>query len=384
MAPAPTTEPEINPYELLSVSQEATEAEIRSAYRSRSLKVHPDRNRNDPDAARKFHELTNASNILLDPLRRLALDAQLRLAAAKKARFAAYDAKRQNLVTELEEREREFKRARLEKEKARAAREGENDRVKEAGRRLREEREREREEQQRANLERTKAEHEDLDVTAPPALGPYDTTIRVKFPLAKFPELSTASALAAHFKRFGEVDEDAIVLSVKPKKPGKKKKSVTQEKCAPDGQSHVDMIVNALVTFNQISAAFGVISSGPKLKEQGMEVAWAGGESEPPILQWLRDRGELGRKSSEPFSGSAAEKHTSKTPQIPTSTDSSKFYSFPSTFPSTFPVEPPPSSSIPPTTNLDYESLTLLRLREAERARLEREILEAEARDQES
>lgn len=33
---------------------------------------------------------------------------------------------------------------------------------------------------------------------------------------------------------------------------------------------------------------------------------------------------------------------------------------------------------------MDYESLTLLRLREAERAKLEREILEAEAREQES
>ena len=34
---------ENNPYELLGISQEATEAEIRTAYRTRSLKVHPDR-----------------------------------------------------------------------------------------------------------------------------------------------------------------------------------------------------------------------------------------------------------------------------------------------------------------------------------------------------
>lgn len=43
MAPAAPAETESNPYELLGVSQEATEAEIRTAYRSRSLKVHPDR-----------------------------------------------------------------------------------------------------------------------------------------------------------------------------------------------------------------------------------------------------------------------------------------------------------------------------------------------------
>jgi len=39
----PSSETEPNPYELLGISQDATETEIRSAYRARSLKVHPDR-----------------------------------------------------------------------------------------------------------------------------------------------------------------------------------------------------------------------------------------------------------------------------------------------------------------------------------------------------
>ena len=34
---------EINPYELLDVNLESSEADIRRAYRQRSLKVHPDR-----------------------------------------------------------------------------------------------------------------------------------------------------------------------------------------------------------------------------------------------------------------------------------------------------------------------------------------------------
>lgn len=38
-----TAEEEINPYELIGVGLEATEAEIKTAYRQRSLKVHPDR-----------------------------------------------------------------------------------------------------------------------------------------------------------------------------------------------------------------------------------------------------------------------------------------------------------------------------------------------------
>ena len=39
---------EINPYALLEVNLESTEQKIRTAYRQRSLKVHPDRVRSRP------------------------------------------------------------------------------------------------------------------------------------------------------------------------------------------------------------------------------------------------------------------------------------------------------------------------------------------------
>ena len=257
-----------------------------------------------------------ASTLLLDPLRRLALDAQFRLAAAKKARFSAYDSKRKTLVTELEERERAFKKSRLETEKEKAAREGENDRIKEAGRRMREERERRLEELAKTSTEGARAEgDEDIsDENAPPPLGPYDTTVRVKFTLLAFPSLNTAPALASHFKHFGEIDEDAVVLLIKPKKSGKKKKK--SGKGTDEGaQGEMEKVVNAAVCFTQIGAAFAVVSSGPTLKEQGMEVSWAGG-SEPPVLEWLRERGELGGKhkrttpSAAPLDGMPGGNHT--------------------------------------------------------------------------
>jgi hypothetical protein len=37
------TEVDVNPYQLLDVKIESTDQEIRTAYRQRSLKVHPDR-----------------------------------------------------------------------------------------------------------------------------------------------------------------------------------------------------------------------------------------------------------------------------------------------------------------------------------------------------
>ena len=46
----------------------------------------------------------------MDPLRRLALDLKLRVKQARTERFKAADSKRKNLLDELEERERAFKR----------------------------------------------------------------------------------------------------------------------------------------------------------------------------------------------------------------------------------------------------------------------------------
>lgn len=43
VSPTAMSDEEINPYELLEVKVESTDQEIRTAYRQRSLKVHPDR-----------------------------------------------------------------------------------------------------------------------------------------------------------------------------------------------------------------------------------------------------------------------------------------------------------------------------------------------------
>ena len=129
--------------------------------------------RHNVHAARKFHELVQAQELLLDPLRRMALDAKLRIKEARKARYAQYDAKRKGLVEELEERERTLKKARVEKEAEKKERFRENERIMEEGRRLREEREKElaRREQERADLERKAQQAANAGVEPPPS-GP--------------------------------------------------------------------------------------------------------------------------------------------------------------------------------------------------------------------
>lgn len=54
-----------NPYRLLGLSRSATEQDITTAFRKASLKVHPDRCPNDPDAAAKFGQLIQARDLLL-------------------------------------------------------------------------------------------------------------------------------------------------------------------------------------------------------------------------------------------------------------------------------------------------------------------------------
>jgi molecular chaperone DnaJ len=61
-------------YEVLDVSREASEDEIRRAYRQAALKHHPDRNPGDPTAETKFKEATEAYSVLSDQEKRATYD----------------------------------------------------------------------------------------------------------------------------------------------------------------------------------------------------------------------------------------------------------------------------------------------------------------------
>jgi molecular chaperone DnaJ len=60
-------------YALLGVPREATEAEIKKAYRKLAMEYHPDRNP-APDAEARFKEITEAYEVLRDPQKRSAYD----------------------------------------------------------------------------------------------------------------------------------------------------------------------------------------------------------------------------------------------------------------------------------------------------------------------
>jgi molecular chaperone DnaJ len=61
-------------YEVLGVSKGVTEAELKKAYRKLAMKYHPDRNKGDAEAEKKFKEAAEAYEILRDPQKRAQYD----------------------------------------------------------------------------------------------------------------------------------------------------------------------------------------------------------------------------------------------------------------------------------------------------------------------
>jgi molecular chaperone DnaJ len=62
-------------YELLGLDRDATEAQVRRAYRRLARRWHPDLNPGNAEAARRYAAITEAYDTLVDPVRRVAYDA---------------------------------------------------------------------------------------------------------------------------------------------------------------------------------------------------------------------------------------------------------------------------------------------------------------------
>src|SRR3954462_2623728 len=64
----------IDYYRVLGVNKNASEEEIKKAYRKLARKYHPDLNPNDKEANRKFQQINEANEVLSDPEKRKKYD----------------------------------------------------------------------------------------------------------------------------------------------------------------------------------------------------------------------------------------------------------------------------------------------------------------------
>ncbi|PLK27147.1 DnaJ C-terminal domain-containing protein [Novosphingobium sp. TH158] len=63
-----------DPYAILGVARNASEKDIKSAYRKLAKELHPDRNKENPKAAERFSEVTRAYDLLSDATKRAQFD----------------------------------------------------------------------------------------------------------------------------------------------------------------------------------------------------------------------------------------------------------------------------------------------------------------------
>lgn len=64
----------MDPYKILGVSRNATQDEIKKAYRRLALETHPDRNKGDENAEERFKNIGRAWDILSDPKKKAEYD----------------------------------------------------------------------------------------------------------------------------------------------------------------------------------------------------------------------------------------------------------------------------------------------------------------------
>lgn len=386
-------------YALLGITFETSPTDIRRAYRKTALKYHPDKVGHNALAVEKFHLLQIAYDVLTDPAVKALYDNARAARLQKKRQSELFEGKRRRMKEDLEAREsRGVKRGRdvdgEEGEGAEERLEREVRRLAEDGKRRRREREewlrRQLMAEAEANEGRSPAETEHLprlhsqpDSTATPHTGvpEIDRTVKVRWPREGAGEHLDKDRLTSVFSHFGPVESAFLLKDKKAKTADKREKKV--------------MATGVIVYASVIGAYAAVEDTKKQLGDEWQifdSVFWAGNK-EPDFLPQVSPS-QVGSSPTPPStplstrtahpsiptpSSASNDTSTRLAPSSSTNTNGNglrkvpSFASFSSANLNTPSKNSPFGKGLGPNSP-SLEEITMIRLRNAEKRRLEEEI----------
>ena len=350
-------------YELLGVPFDAEESVIKRNYRKASIRYHPDKNPDDKNAADKFIALGWARDILIDPKLKGEYDRARTRRREKAFQDELLSGNRRKMKEELERREREsadfgasLKRKRAADMSEAEKREQEIQRLAEDGKRRRKEAQ-DRKDKLRKE-EEAAAVAEPVKSPEPQAPKPgesaeLDRTIKIRFHREGETATWDKDTIRRMFEKYGKID--SIIM-------GKDKKLKLE------GEKHRKLVAMVFVVYGRLDHAHAAVSDAKADHPALDSVAWTNGE--PDLSSSTNANGA----STSASNGTAA-------PSAP-ATPAAK--SFRASFGSSLgagagatPLGTPKFSFSPKTPSL--EEVTMMRLKNAEKKRLEEQIRKREA-----
>ncbi|KAF2826066.1 DnaJ-domain-containing protein [Ophiobolus disseminans] len=265
-------------YELLGVAFDAQEAAVKKAYRKASIKYHPDKNPDNKDAANRFIYLGWARDILLDATLKGIYDRSRTRRREKVLQDELLDGRRRTMKQDLERREREgkdftqnLKRKRAEDMSEAEKREQEIQRLAEDGKRRRKEaqerlNQRRKDEDEASFIELSKSP--EPQAPQPGQTSEIDRTVKIRFQRDADTQFWDKDKLQGIFAKYGKID--SVVM-------GKDKK------VRPSGEKHRKITAVAFIIYTRVDHAHAAISDAIQDHPNLEAVSWASGSA--PAMQ---------------------------------------------------------------------------------------------------
>lgn len=356
-------------YELLSVPFDAEESVIKRAYRKASIRYHPDKNPDNKDAADRFIALGWARDILIDPKLKGEYDRARTRRREKAFQDELLSGNRRKMKEELERRERESADFGASLKRKRAADMSEAERREQEIQRLAEDGKRRRKE---AQDRKDKARKEEEDAAAEPVKNPepqpskpgdsaeLDRTIKIRFHREGETTTWDKDSIRSMFEKYGKID--SIIM-------GKDKKLKLE------GEKHRKLVAMVFVVYARLDHAHAAVSDAKADHPALDSVAWANGEPDLSSSSSTHTNGTSASRPPPTAIETAAP--APSTPAPPSKSFRASFTSSLGTGSGATPLGTPKFSFSPKTPSL--EEVTMMRLKNAEKKRLEEQIRKKEA-----